>query len=435
MSDREDWIDRRVKNVPRGLYTFFPGFVQKADGAVVYDQKGKPYIDFIGGVGSVNVGHCPRDVVEAIEGQAKELIHISPHVMMYESYVELAERLNNLTPGDFPKKTYLCSTGAEAVENALKIARYHTCRDGILCFDHAYHGRTLLAMTLTSRIRPYKAGFGPLAPEVYRVPYAYCYRCAYALTYPQCDMACCDHIEEFFEIGCNPEDIAAWIAEPVLGEGGVVVPPPDYFKRIDELCRRHEILFVADEIQTGIGRTGTFFAMDYFGVEPDIVVMAKSLGGGLPLAAVTGRAEAMDAPMVGGLGCTFGGNPVSCRAALTVLETVEREDLCKRAAAIGRRVTEAMADWKGTFDIVGDVRGLGAMVGMELVKDRATKEPAKKEARFLVQECYRRGLILLYGGTHRNVIRTLIPLIIPDEQLNKGLRIIEEALVETGKKG
>ena len=286
----------------------------------------------------------------------------------YESYIRLAERMNEVTPGKFPKKTLFVNSGAEAVENAVKIARAHTGRSGIIAFEDAFHGRTMMTLALTSKTHPYKAGFAPLPGDVYRIPYAYCYRCSYSLKYPSCDLFCARHLEDTFKRVVASEDVAAVIAEPVLGEGGFVVPPPDYFRVLIDICHRHGVLFIADEVQSGFGRTGKLFASEHYGIEPDILVSAKSIGGGLPLAAITGRAEIMDAPGPGGLGGTFAGNPVSCAAALAVLDIFERENLLQRADELGDHFQKRAREWQRRWPMVGEVRGRG---GMQLRPSRA----------------------------------------------------------------
>jgi 4-aminobutyrate aminotransferase/(S)-3-amino-2-methylpropionate transaminase len=370
-------------------------------------------------------------VVEAVSEQAGEFTHTCFHVAMHEPYVELAERLNALTPGDFPKKTFFANSGAEAVENAVKIARSYTGRPAVIAFEDAFHGRTLLALTLTSKVKPYKFGFGPFAPEVYRLPYAYCYRCPFGAERPDCETKCArPSLEDFFKRQVAAESVAAIIVEPILGEGGFVVPPREFLSELQEVCRANGILLIADEVQTGIGRTGTLFACEQFGLEPDLIVAAKSLGAGLPISSITGRAEVMDHPSVGGLGGTFGGNPLACRAALAVLDLIERENLCARAAETGRKVLERFRLFQRKYEIVGDARGLGAMCALELVKSRETKEPAKEETERFTQLALRRGLITITAGTFGNVIRTLMPLVIADDELEFGLDVIEQTLRE-----
>jgi 4-aminobutyrate aminotransferase/(S)-3-amino-2-methylpropionate transaminase len=420
----------REKNVPRGPFNIHPIFAREAKGALITSVDGEEFIDFASGIGTVNVGHCPDSVVQAVVDQCDKFLHTCFHVVMYEPYIELAERLNALSPGDFPKKTFFVSTGAEAVENGVKIARYFTGRPGVIAFEQGFHGRTLLAMSLTSKVKPYKLGFGPFAPEVYRMPYPYCYRCTFGMTYPDCRLACAERLEDFFVNHQAAEQVAAVIVEPVTGEGGFIVPPKGYLARLQEICRDHGIVLILDEIQSGIGRTGRLFASELFGVEPDILLTAKSLAAGLPLAGVTGRAEIMDAPHVGGLGGTFGGNPVACRAALAVLDLIEKEDLLAKSRAIGETIGAAMSAWMDKYRIVGDVRGIGAMRGFELVRDRATKEPAAEQTKQIVSACGSRGLLTLSCGSYGNVMRILAPLVITEPQLDKGLAILEAAVAE-----
>ena len=426
-------LERRQRAVPRGPFNVAPIFVKSARGAQVEDVDGNTYVDFAGGLGCLNVGSCANAVVDAVREQAESFTHTCFHVSMHEPYIELAERLNNLTPGEFPKKTFFANSGAEAVENAVKIARSFTGRQAILAFEDAFHGRTLLAMTLTSKVKPYKFGFGPFAPEVYRLPYAYCYRCPYGAEYPTCEIRCAaGELENFFKRHTASENVAAVIVEPVLGEGGFVVPPVEFLTELQQVCRAHGILLIADEVQTGLGRTGTLFACEQFGLEPDILITAKSLGGGLPISSITGRAEIMDHPMVGGLGGTFGGNPLACRTALAVLDLIERENLRERAVEIGEKVLKRFRGFQQKYQIIGDVRGMGAMCALELVKSRETKEPAKEATESFTASALRRGLIIITAGTFGNVIRTLMPLVITDEELEFGLNVIELTLAEIG---
>src|SRR6478609_8041730 len=361
---------RRVDAIPRGLSIGTPVYVAKAEDAWLEDLDGNRYLDFAGGIGCLNVGHRREPVVTAVKNQADRHMHTCFQVSPYEEYVRLAERMNQVTPGKFPKKTLFVNSGAEAVENAVKIARAHTGRSGIIAFEDAFHGRTMMTLALTSKTHPYKAGFAPFPGDVYRIPYAYCYRCSYSLKYPSCDLFCARHLEDTFKRVVASEDVAAVIAEPVLGEGGFVVPPKDFIKVLMEICHKHGVLFIADEVQSGFGRTGHLFASEYYGIEPDILVTAKSLGGGLPLAAITGRAEIMDAPGPGGLGGTFAGNPLACAAASAVIDVLERGDLLSRANHIGKQFERRAKDWQKEFKFIGDIRGLGAMRAIELVKSR-----------------------------------------------------------------
>jgi 4-aminobutyrate aminotransferase/(S)-3-amino-2-methylpropionate transaminase len=428
----EELMALREENVPRGPFNITPIFVQRAKDAIIEDVEGREYIDFAGGIGVENVGHCAERVVAAIKDQAEQFIHTCFHVVMYEPYVELARRLNEVSPGNFTKKTMFANSGAEAVENSIKIARYATKRPAIIAFENAFHGRTYMAMTLTSQVNPYKQGFGPFCPEVYRIPYPYCYRCPFGLKYPDCDLRCADYLEHFFVTNVAADSVAAIIVEPVQGEGGFIVPPQGYFKKLKAICEKYGILFIMDEIQAGMGRTGKLFASEHFDIIPDIILTGKAIAAGLPLAGVTGKAELMDAPHVGGLGGTYGGNPIACRAGLAVLDILTAEML-EKAKELGDNMHELLSKLKNEYPIIGDVRGLGPMSGMELVKDRKSKQPAGDEAGELVKRCYERGLIVMRCGVLHNVIRILAPLIITDNQLVKGFDILEDNLKELAK--
>jgi 4-aminobutyrate aminotransferase / (S)-3-amino-2-methylpropionate transaminase / 5-aminovalerate transaminase len=415
---------RREAAVPRGLAHSVPVFAASADGASVTDVDGNVYLDFAGGIGVMNVGHSSPPVVAAVREQAGHFTHVCFSVLPYESYVSLAERLARLSPGTFPKKTLFVNSGAEAIENAVKIARHATKRPGVLCFEDGFHGRTLLALSLTSKVAPYKLGYGPFVPEVLRVPYGYCYRCAYGLEHPGCGLACVDEIEQLFKRHADPATIAAVVVEPVLGEGGFVVPPIGYLSRLASLCRRHGMLLIADEVQTGFGRTGRLFACEHEGVEPDLLVTAKSLAAGMPLAAVIGRAELMDGPIEGGLGGTYAGNPLACAAAHAVLDLFESGDLVRRSEVIGSRIEAAAVEWRKRHPLIGDIRRRGAMVGLELVGDRRTREPAKRETIEIIRLACARGVILIAAGTFGNVIRFLAPLTVSDDELDEGLEVL-----------
>jgi 4-aminobutyrate aminotransferase/(S)-3-amino-2-methylpropionate transaminase len=415
-------------HVPRGVFQAIPGVIQEARGAVMINSEGKEFIDFCGGIGVLNVGHAHPKVVAAIKDQLEKFTHICFSVAMYAPYIDLAARLNEITPGRFHKKTFLVNSGAEAVENAVKIARYATGRPGIIAMEGAFHGRTLLCMTLTSKIKPYKYKFSSLAPDVYHLPNAYCYRCPHGLKHPGCGCACADYLEEFFISHVAGEQTAAVLAEPVQGEGGFIAPPQEYFAKLQAICQKYGIILIIDEIQSGMGRTGKLYAIEHWGIEPDMITTAKSLAGGLPLSAVTGRAEIMDSVHVNGLGSTFAGNPISCRAALAVLDILLEDDLLTRARDLGLKARARLEALKEKFELVGDVRGKGAMLAMELVKDRETKTPAVEETKELIKRCYERGLIVISCGHYGNVIRTLMPFVITDEQLDRGFSILEESL-------
>ncbi|MHB2019624.1 MAG: 4-aminobutyrate--2-oxoglutarate transaminase [Candidatus Xenobia bacterium] len=422
----------REAYVPRGVFNTVPTFMERGKGARLEDVDGHTFIDFAGGLGVLNVGHCPDEVVAAVMEQAQKYLHGCFHVTMYEPYVKLARRLCELTPGEFKKKTMFVNSGAEAVENAVKVARSATGKSGIICFEHGFHGRTMLGMTLTSKVKPYKFGFGTLTPDTYRMAYPYCYRCPYGLKYPSCELHCASQLKQMFTTTVSPEQTAAVIMEPVAGEGGFLVPPPDYLKALTAICKANGVLFIADEVQSGFGRTGKMFAVEHYGVEPDILTSAKSLAAGLPLAGVTGKAELMDAPMVGGLGGTYGGNPLSCVAALKVIDILQ-DGLLERGEKVGKRIMERFRAWQEKYPLIGDVRGLGAMCALALVTDRQSKAPAKEATARIAKRCYEHGLIILKAGVYDNVIRILVPLVIDDDLLESGLAILEQALEEESR--
>jgi 4-aminobutyrate aminotransferase/(S)-3-amino-2-methylpropionate transaminase len=419
---------RRKAAVARGPFHATPVFMSRAKGALIEDVDGNQLIDFAAGIGVVNAGHAPDSVVAEIREQAGRVLHAGFNVTPYEGYVALAERLNKATPGSHAKKTLLVNSGAEAVENAIKIARAATGRQAIVCFDHAFHGRTYMAMTLTAKAKPYKAGFGPFNSEVYRTPFPYAYRW-------QGDQArlsedCFKRFEELVTTQIGTGQLAAVIIEPVLGEGGFVPAPREFLARLRDFCTREGVVLIADEIQTGFGRTGTLFASEQLGLTPDLMTLAKGLGGGLPIAAVVGRAEMMDAPVEGGVGGTYGGNPVACAAALSVLDAFEKGDLLSRAKRLGETVATRLRDWQRSSPLIGDVRGLGPMLGFELVKDKTTKEPNKEAAGALAKYCYEHGVVILTAGTFGNVVRLLMPLVIEPSELEEGLKVLEEGLRE-----
>jgi len=416
-----DFAALRTKYIPRGITSAHPITAARAKGSELWDVDGRRYVDFAGGIGVMNVGHGHPRVMQAVEEQLKNATHTSFQVVHYESYLRLAERLCEVAPIEGERKAIFFSTGAEAIENAVKIARAATGREAVISFRGAFHGRTLLALTLTGSVQPYKQSFGPYAAEVYQTPFPYSYR-------GWTTEAALADLDSLLESEVGPKRVAAIVIEPVLGEGGFVPAPFEFMKCLRELCDRHGILLIADEIQTGFGRTGKFFAVEHSGVRPDLMTVAKSLAAGFPLSGVVGRAEVMDAPDPGGLGGTYGGNPVACAAALAVMDVMRDERLPERAARIGSVVEERMRTWAQDHEIIGDVRGLGAMVGMELVRDRKTKEPADKETAKVLATAREKGLILLRCGVHHNVVRTLMPLTIPDEQLEEGLDILGASL-------
>lgn len=416
---------RREAAVPRGLANMLPVYVDRAENAEMWDVEGRRFIDFAGGIAVLNTGHRHPKVVEAVKAQLDRFTHTCAMVTPYESFVALAERLNALVPGSTPKKTAFFTTGAEAVENAIKIARAHTGRPAVVAFSGAFHGRTLLAMALTGKVVPYKVGFGPFPAEVYHAPFPNAYR---GVSVEDSLKA----LDLLFKSDVDPSRVAAIIVEPVQGEGGFNAAPPEFLQALRQLCTQHGIVFIVDEIQTGFARTGKMFAIEHAGVEPDLMTMAKSLAGGFPLSAVTGKAELMDAPIPGGIGGTYAGNPLATTAAIAVLDVIEEEKLVERSQAIGDKIAgrfRAMAQ-RNTLSAIGDVRNLGAMIAMELVKDRATKEPAPELTKALVAKAAEKGLVLLSCGTYGNVIRVLVPLTASDALIDEGLDIIERSLEE-----
>ncbi len=427
-------MKRRNAAVVQGAFHATPIFVAKGEGAVVEDVDGNRLIDFAGGIGCLNTGHRAPAVLEALRRQLDRFLHTSFNVLPYESYVAVCEKLNALVPIKGPKKTLLVNSGAEAVENAIKIARSYTKRSAIISFEDAFHGRTYMAMALTSKTHPYKAGFEPFPSDVYRIPFGYCYRCSYSLTYPSCKLHCAKQIEDTFKRVVAAESVAAVIAEPIMGEGGFITPPPEFFPILGEICRKHGILLIADEVQTGFARTGALFASERLGFDPDLLVTAKSLGGGLPLAAVTGRTEIMDTPQVGQLGGTFAGNPAACEAALAVFDILEKEDLCDRANQLGERFRKRAAKWQSQWELVGEVRGLGAMQALELVRSRASRQPADAETKQVSQYCYEHGLVTITAGSYGNVIRLLMPLVITDAQMDEAMDVLEAGLAHVAEK-
>jgi 4-aminobutyrate aminotransferase/(S)-3-amino-2-methylpropionate transaminase len=421
-------LARRRAAVPKAVFNTVPVFMRAASGAIVEDVDGNRLIDLGSGLAVLNTGNAAPPVVEAVRDQAQRYTHSCFHVTLNEPYVELAERLNAITPGDHPKMTMLANSGAEAVENAVKVARYHTKRSAVAVFDHAFHGRTLMGMSLTAKVQPYKRGFGPFAPEIHRLPYAYPYRCPAGASPERCGEACAELAMDAMRNQIGPDAIAAIVAEPVLGEGGFVVPGEGFLPALAAFAEEHGILYVSDEVQTGLGRTGRWFGIEHEGIVPNLVASAKALGGGLPVSAVTGPAEVMDGIHVGGLGGTFGGNPLACAAALAVMDQIEREGLLERAERIGALMTERLHEMADRHDAMGEVRGRGAMVAVELVTDRGTKEPARGVAGRVIEECYRQGVIVLKAGTYDNVIRLLPPLTIDEGLLDEGLSVLDKAL-------
>ena len=412
---------RGAAAIAKPLQVYLPVFAAEARNSTITDVDGNTFIDFAGGVGVINVGHAHPRVVDAIQEQAARFVHTDFTVVPYESYVELSERLGDLAPFTGPTRAAFFNSGAEAVENAVKIAKLATGRQAVIAFDGAFHGRTLLAMTMTSKVQPYKVGMGPFAPEVYRAPFPNAYRG------PSAEEALAA-IERMFSSHIAPSQIAAIVFEPQLGEGGFVPAPAEFVEGIRRICDREGIIMVADEVQTGFGRTGRMFAMEHFDVEADLITVAKSIAAGLPLSGVIGKAEIMDAPHVGAIGGTFIGNPIALAAALAVLDVFAEEELVARANTIGDTMRERMTAWQGRWKQIGDVRGLGAMLAIELVHDPGTKKPAADLAAAVIDAALERGLILLKAGIMGNCIRVLCPLTIEDAVLDEALGAWEQAL-------
>ena len=412
---------RRAEAVPRGLAIAHPSLtIARAEGARVWDADGREYLDFVSGIGVLNVGHRHPRVVRAIAEQLNALTHMACQVAMYDAYVELAERLNALVGGP-KRKTLLVTTGAEATENAVKIARGHTNRSAIVAFTGAFHGRTLLGLTMTASNPGYRQNFGPFASDVYHAPYPYTYR---GWTTERALAG----VHELFATRVTPDRVAAIIIEPQLGEGGFIPAPPEFMRALRDLTRQHGIVFIADEIQSGFGRTGRMFAYQHSGIEPDLVAMAKSLAGGMPLAAVVGTAEIMDSPEPGGLGGTYGGNPLACAAALAVLDVFQSDDLVGKSVELGNRLRAGLLELQRSTPAMGDVRGLGCMLAIELVTDRTTMEPDATRARAVIDGARDRGLLLLTCGPHKNIVRLLPPLVTTSDEADRALAILDEVL-------
>jgi 4-aminobutyrate aminotransferase/(S)-3-amino-2-methylpropionate transaminase len=419
-------LERRHRVVARGLSTLHPLFLVHASNATVTDVDGNTFIDFAGGIGTLNVGHARPELVRAAGEQASRLTHSAIQVVGYEPYVAVAEALANLAPISGDKRVMLVSTGTEAVENAIKMARAYTKRAAVICFEHAFHGRSLGGLSLTSRYKPYKAGFGPFLPEVYRLPYPYAYR--HNMT-PEESLAWIkSRIAEFFHTVVGPSEVAAIIVETVLGEGGFIVPPPGFLQHLREIATAHAMVLVLDEVQAGFCRTGRVWAVEHYGIEPDLMCVAKSLAGGFPLGAVIGRAPMVDAGDPGALGGTYGGNPVACAAALEAIRLIQKDKLLERASRLGARISERLIAMARQHAVIGDVRGLGAMQAIELVTDRKTRDPASQKTQAIVAYARERGLLLLPTGTLGNVIRFLMPLTIEDETLDEGFAVLEQAI-------
>lgn len=429
----EELLKLREEHVPAGVSYGIPTFIKRGEGAMLEDVDGNILMDFAGGIGVLNIGYSQPEVVQAVKEQCEKFFHTSINVIQYEQYIRLAQKLNGIVPGDFRKKTMFVNSGAEAVENAVKISRKYTGRSEVVTFTGAFHGRTSFTMALTSKVKPYKFGFGPFAGSIHRAEFPYVYRCPKGISEENAIEYYIEKLHNFFLEEVSPDEVAAVIIEPVQGEGGFIPVPLEYARELRKICDRNGIVLICDEVQTGYCRTGRMFASEYWaeqGIYPDIITSAKSIAGGLPLSAVTARVEIIDAAQAGGIGGTYCGNPIATAAALKVIEIMEKDQLAEKAERIGAATRKRLEQMKGKYEIIGDVRGLGAMLAIELVKDRATKEPAKEETKAIISLCNQNGLVVLDAGIRGNNLRFLMPLVITSEQLDTGLDIIERAVAE-----
>lgn len=419
--------EKRQKYVARGVSNGNLNIAKKASGATVIDIDGNEWIDFAGAIGTLNVGHSHPKVTAAVKDQVERFLHPGFNVIMYDSYINLAEKLCQITPGDHEKQAIFFNSGAEAVENAIKMSRRYTGRQAVVSFVRGYHGRTNLTMGMTSKVKPYKFGFGPFAPEIYQAPFPYMYHKPEGMTDEAYIDMKIEEFKDFFIATAAPETVACVVMEPVQGEGGFIVPPKKFVQTVSEFCKEHGIVFVADEIQTGFGRTGKLFAIDHFDVTPDLITVSKSIAAGLPLSGVVGRKEILNVADPGELGGTYAGSPVACAAALAVIDIVEEEKLVEKSEILGQKIEAKLKELAEKYDYVGDIRRLGAMVACEIVEDRTTKLPNKTKTAEIAKFANNNGLLLLSAGLKSNVIRFLAPLVITDEELEKGLAILEKA--------
>jgi 4-aminobutyrate aminotransferase / (S)-3-amino-2-methylpropionate transaminase / 5-aminovalerate transaminase len=430
ISKTDELQDKRKKYIPKGVSNGNLNIAHSASGATIIDIDQNEYIDFAGAIGTLNVGHSHQKVTKAVKDQVDKFLHPGFNVMMYEGYINLAEKLCEITPGDFEKQAIFFNSGAEAVENAIKVSRRYTGRQAVVSFVRGYHGRTNLTMGMTSKVKPYKLGFGPFAPEIYQAPYPYVYRKPNEMS----EESYIDHVieefKDFFIATVAPETVACVVMEPVQGEGGFVIPPKRFVQAVSEFCKEHGIVFVADEIQTGFCRTGKLFAIDHFDVVPDLMTVSKSLAAGLPLSGIVGRADILNACDPGELGGTYAGNPVACAAALAVIDIVEEENLSFKAEILGQKIEAKLNELYEKHEYVGEIRRLGAMVAVEIVENRESKRPNKAKTSEIVKLANENGLLLLSAGLKGNIIRFLAPLVITDEELSKGLAILEKSFIK-----
>jgi 4-aminobutyrate aminotransferase/(S)-3-amino-2-methylpropionate transaminase len=430
-----DDLAARAQYATKGLSLAHPITIERGENALLFDSEGRKYLDFTSGIGVTNLGHCNRELVDAVADQVRKLWHICYMVADYKPYTIVAKELAALAPGSFEKQVLLVNSGAEAVENAIKLARQQSSRYYVLAFENSFHGRTYATMALTGKYEPYKIGFEPFPAGVEFVPYAYCYRCVYKQTYPECGLWCVDYIRRFFFTTRAPSSkIATILAEPIQGEGGFVTPPQGYFKELEKIADENGIILTIDEIQTGFGRTGKVFAIEHWGVEPDMIIVGKGLANGLPLSGVVAKKELMDKVTSGSVGGTYGGNPVACAAAIKAMEIMRRDGIPERAARLGSVMLKRLKEMEEKHEIIGDVRGKGMMLAIELVKNRKTKEPSAEETKMIIEDSRKRGLLLLKAGLYANVIRLHPPITIDEESLTGGLDILESAIAKAAAK-
>ena len=423
-------VEKRNTLVPPGVYLVQPITITESKGAIVKDVDGNTLLDFTSGIGVTSLGHCQKEIVDTINGQANKLIHSCIHVANYEPYLDLAKKLTEITPGDHPKRAMMLNSGSEATENAVKIVRQVTGRPNILSFENSFHGRSYMAMTLTGKWDPYKVGFGPYVPGVYFTPFPYAYRCPWGTDDPdECGKAAIHHIEKsVFKTQVDPSTVGSIITEPVQGEGGFIAPPKVFMTMLKELCEEHGIKLIVDEVQTGFGRTGKMWAVDHYDIVPDVMTMAKAIASGLPLSAVVADDELMKNIYPGSLGGTYGGNPIACATALKVIEIIEREKIVEKSAKMGKVLRKRLDEFYDKYETIGEVRGLGPMLAMEFVKDRKSKKPDPDTSGNIMKTCLKKGMMTLKAGLYNNAIRLHPPLTIEEDLMNKGMEILEASI-------
>lgn len=426
-------VEDRKKYVANGVSMSTTIAIEEAKGALVKDVDGNVLLDFAAGIGVQNVGHCDDKIIAAIKEQVEKYIHPCFHVATYSPYVELSKKLTEIVTGDYEKKVMLANSGAEVLENAIKVAKAYTKRHGILSANGSFHGRTLMTMSITSKYKPYKNGFGPYAPDTYKFDYPYTYRALKGVSEDDYAEECLEKLRTMLKTTIAPEQIACLIVEPLQGEGGFVVPSSKYMQGLQKICNDNGIVFIVDEVQAGFARTGKMFAYEHYGIIPDIVTMSKSIAAGVPLSAVVGRKEIMDSACVGGIGGTYGGSPLACVAALKVIEKIEKENLCEKSFKLGEYIMGRLNEMKEKYEVIGEVRGLGSMIGLEFVKDRETKEPAPEMVKEIINSCFKEGVILINAGLLGNVIRFLPPLVMTMEQAKYGMNVLDKAISKVTK--